>query len=128
MFRKTSQRRIHGPPRASRHPAASRHHRREDAPFTAHRRSPPALPAVAERLVRVIRFRRVTPTQPIAINKDNPTQDTAVIDARLAMGLRKANLHSRHLRIAQPEGIRHVHRSVVARRTMRLRRDHWVLT
>jgi len=38
-----------------------------------------------------------------------------IIDARLTMGLQKVGLQTRHLRIAQPEEIRHVHRSVFAR-------------
>ena len=76
-------------------------HPREDALVT------PALPPIVERLVRALFNRRVTPTQPIAIYEDNPAQNPAVIDPRLAVRLRKIGLQTRHLRLAQPEKIRH---------------------
>ena len=46
------------------------------------------------------------------INEDGSVQNTLVIDARFAMGLGKEGLKTRHLRIRQPEKIRHVHLSV----------------
>lgn len=66
----------------------------------------PPLPTVVKRLVRAVLNRRVTPTQPIAVDEDNPAQHTPIIDARLAVGLRKMGLKTRHLRICQPEEIR----------------------
>ncbi len=81
------------------------HHQREDAPITR------PLPAVAERLVRVVLRRRVAPAQPIAVDEDNPAQHTPIIDARLAVGLREIGLKTQHLRVRQPDEIRHVHRS-----------------
>jgi hypothetical protein len=55
--------------------------------------------------------RRIAPTQPIAIDEDNPAQDTPIIDAGFAVGLRKIGLKTRHLCVGQSEEIRHVHRS-----------------
>ena len=85
------------------------HHLGEDT-FVA-----PSLPPVVERLVGAVFTRGISPTQPIAIDEDNPAQDAPIIDTGLAMGLRKIGLQTRHLRIAQPEEIRHIHRSVFAR-------------
>ncbi len=81
------------------------HHPGEDA-FVA-----PPLPTVVERFVLAIGRRGVAPSQPIAINEDNATQHTSIINARLAVGLREEGLKTRHLRIRQPEKIRHGHRS-----------------
>jgi hypothetical protein len=39
----------------------------------------------------------------------------SVIDAWLAVGFREEGLKTRHLRIRQPEEIRHVHRSFFER-------------
>ncbi len=83
----------------------TRHHPGEDA-FVA-----PPLPTVIERLVWAIGRRGIAPSQPIAINEDNAAQHTSIIDAWFAMGLGEEGLKTRHLRIAQPEKIRHVHRS-----------------
>ena len=58
------------------------------------------LPADVERLVWARGRRGIAPTQPIAIDEDNPAQDTPVIDAWLAMGLREVGLQTSHLRIA----------------------------
>ena len=79
-----------------------RHHLRKDPPLA------PAIPPVVERLVGAIVLQRISPTQPIAIDEDNPAQDAPIIDTGLAVGLREIGLKTRHLRIAQPEEIRHV--------------------
>jgi hypothetical protein len=42
------------------------------------------------------------------IDKYYSIQNTPVINARLAVGLGKVGLKARHLRVAQPEGVRHV--------------------
>ena len=73
------------------------------------------LPAILERLVRAIGRRRVPPPQPVAVDEDNPTRHTSVIDAGFAMGLREEGLKTRHLRLRQPEKIRHGHRSFQSR-------------
>ena len=82
------------------------HHLRKDA-FVA-----PSFPAIVERLVQAILLGRVLPTQPMVVDEDNPTQHTPIIDPWLVVGLREKGLKARHLRIRQPEKIRHVHRSV----------------
>ena len=69
-----------------------RHDPGEDTPFTAHRRSPPTLPAVVERLLRAVFARRISPTQAIAIDKDNPIQDMPVINPGLAVRFGKIRL------------------------------------
>ncbi|WP_449280317.1 hypothetical protein, partial [Litorisediminicola beolgyonensis] len=66
------------------------------------------LPTVVERLVRAVICRRTSPSQPIAIDEDNSAQDGTIIGARIAMGLREVRLQMRHLRIGQPEEIRHI--------------------
>jgi len=68
----------------------------------------PPLPAIVKPLVGAILFRCISPTQPIAVDKDNSAQHTTIIDARLAMGLWKVGRKARHLRIAQPEEISHI--------------------
>lgn len=65
---------------------------------------------MVERLMRAIGCRGVAPPYAIAIDEDNPAQHAAVINARFAMGLREKGLKTRHLPIAQPKQIRHVHR------------------
>ena len=59
------------------------------------------LPAAVERLVRAVGGRSVTPTQPIAIDEDNPTQHPSVIDPRKGGKLG-------HLLVGQPEKVAHV--------------------
>lgn len=49
----------------------------------------PALPAVVEGFGRAVFLRRVTLPQPIAIDEDYAAEDTAIIDAGLAMLLGK---------------------------------------
>jgi len=68
----------------------------------------PTLPPAVEGLVRAIRFRRVSPPQPIAIDEDNSTENALVINTRLAVGLWEKRLQLRHLRIAQPIKVAHV--------------------
>jgi hypothetical protein len=69
---------------------------------------PPPLPTVVEDLLGAVFSGRVPPPQAIAIDEDNPVQDPSVVDARLAVGLGKIGRQTRHLRVAQPEEIRHV--------------------
>ena len=60
---------------------------REDAPFVAalgqmaFSHSPPPLPTVVERLVRAMSRGGITPTQPIAVDENNPAQRARTIDA-----------------------------------------------
>ena len=61
-----------------------------------------------KRLVGAVFPGRIPPPQAIAIDEDNPAQDPSVIDPWLAVGLGKVGLQTRHLRVAQPEEIRHV--------------------
>lgn len=79
-----------------------RHDPGEDTPVA------PTLPAVVERLVRPVFPWRISPPQAITIDEDNPAQDTPVINPGLAVRLGEVRLQTRHLRIAQPEKIRHV--------------------
>jgi hypothetical protein len=82
------------------------HHLGEDA-FVA-----PPLPTVIERLVWAIGRRGIAPSQPIAINEDNAAQHTSIINAWFTVGLGEERFKTRHLRIRQPEKIRHGHRSI----------------
>src|SRR6056297_298625 len=68
----------------------------------------PSLPSIVECLVRPILPRGITPTQPIAIYEDNPAQYASIIHPWLAVGLRETGHQTRHLRVGQPEKIRHV--------------------
>ena len=63
----------------------------------------PSFPTVVERLVRAVFPRRISPPQAIAIDEDNPAQDTPVINPGLAARLGEVRLQTRHLRIAQPQ-------------------------
>jgi len=51
------------------------------------------------------------PPQAVAIDEDNATQSTSIINSGLAMRLRKVRLQTCHLCVAQPEKIRHGHHS-----------------
>src|SRR5690606_21158661 len=53
--------------------------------------------------------RRVTPSQPVAIDEDYAAQNPSIIDPRLAMALRKERLQPLHLRVGQPEKVAHHH-------------------
>jgi hypothetical protein len=81
----------------------SLHHPGED-PHVA-----PPLPPIVERLGRSILPRRVTPSQPVAIDEDYAAQHTPVIDPRLAMALWKERLQPLQLRLGQPEKVAHHH-------------------
>ena len=50
----------------------------------------------------------VPPAPAIAVDEDRSAQDTAIIDARLAVGLRHIARKPRHLRVARSEQISHV--------------------
>jgi len=58
--------------------------------------------------MRTISGRGIAPSQTIAIDKDNPTQHTPIIDTRLSVRLRKERFQTRHLRVAKPKKIAHV--------------------
>ena len=73
------------------------HHPREDT-FLA-----PALPTAVKRLMRAIVLRRITPTQAIAIDKDNSAQHTFVVNPGLSVRPRKEGFQTRHLRVSQPK-------------------------
>lgn len=79
------------------------HHPGEDPQIT------PPLPPVIERLGRAILPRRVTPSQPVAIDEDYATQHAPVIDPRLAVALREKRLQPIHLLVRQPEKVAHDH-------------------
>ena len=64
----------------------TRHHLGEDALIA------PSVPTVAECLVGVILPWGVAPPQTVAINQDNATQNTSIINSGLAMRLRKVRL------------------------------------
>ena len=68
----------------------------------------PTLPTVVQCLVWTVLFGCVPPPQAIAIDEDNAAQHTPIINTWLAVGLGKAGPQSRHLRVRQPEEIRHV--------------------
>lgn len=83
--------------------------------------SPPLLPVVV-RLCRAVLERRVAPPHPIAGDEDYPTQDARplavcsqtaagqrIIDAGLAMALRKERRQPLHLLVFQPEKVAHHH-------------------
>lgn len=69
----------------------TRYYPSEDIPID------PPLPAIVEHLLGAVGSRYVTPTQAIAIDEDNPTPHTPVIDAWFAVGLRKEGLETHHL-------------------------------
>lgn len=52
----------------------------------------PPLPAVVGRLVWIVSPRRVTPAQPVEIDKDNVAQDASVIDAWQTTALQEIRL------------------------------------
>jgi hypothetical protein len=79
------------------------HHQRCENAFVA-----PTLPTVVERLVGAILLRRISPSQTIAIDENNPASNPPIIDTSFAMGFRKVGFQPPHLRIVQPEKIRHI--------------------
>jgi hypothetical protein len=58
--------------------------------------------------VRPVFRRRIAPPQAIAIDEYYPAQHAPIINAWLAMGLRKEWLQLYHLRIGKPIKIAHV--------------------
>jgi hypothetical protein len=50
--------------------------------------------------------------QTFAIEENNSPQHPSIIDTGLAMQLWKERFKARHLCVAQPEKIRHLHRSL----------------
>lgn len=60
----------------------------------------PPLPAAVKCLVRPVFQRRIAPSQAIAINEDNATQNPPVVNSGLAMGLREKGLKRGQLRVA----------------------------
>ena len=68
----------------------------------------PAPPTALQRLVRPIGSGCITPAQAIADNENNPAENTSVINAWLAVGLRKIGSETCHLRVGQPEKVAHV--------------------
>jgi hypothetical protein len=78
------------------------HHDPREHPHVA-----PAFPTVIKRLVRAIFLGCITPTQPIAIDEDNTTQDASVINAWHTMAPRKIGPQPLHLSFAQPIQITH---------------------
>ncbi len=79
-----------------------RQHSGEDALFA------PTPLTIVEGIWRAILGRRVPPSQPIAIDEENPAQQTPVIDARLALGLSEEGAEKLYLRLRQLEKIRYV--------------------
>lgn len=71
----------------------------------------PTLSTVVERLVQPVFRLCIAPTQAIAIDEVNPTQQTLIIDAWLAVRLAEGALKARRLRVAQAEKVRHGYRS-----------------
>ena len=57
------------------------HHPDEDASVA------PSLPAIVEGLVRTVSRRGVPPTQIIGVDEDDPAQEAAIINPRLAVAL-----------------------------------------
>jgi hypothetical protein len=58
--------------------------------------------------MRAVFLGRITPTQTIAIDENNPTENAPIIDAWLAVGLWKIGFKTQLLCVAQPVKIRHV--------------------
>lgn len=79
-----------------------RQHSGEDALFA------PTPPTIVKGIWRAILGRHVSPSQPIAIDEDNPAQQALVIDARLALGLCEEGAEKLYLQLRQLEKIRHV--------------------
>src|SRR3546814_7740341 len=69
------------------------HHADEDA-FVA-----PPLPAIVECLRRAMFTRRISPPQPIAVDEDDPAQNSPIINPLAAVALRKIGLKPSHLRV-----------------------------
>ena len=78
------------------------HHLGKDA-FVA-----PPFPTVIEGLRRAIFLGCISPSQAIAIDEDNATQDAPVINAGLAVGLREVGFKTRHLHVGQPKKVAHI--------------------
>jgi len=70
-----------------------------------HTLAAPTHPSVVQRLWWAIFTRCISPTQPIAIDEDNPAQHALVIHPRLAMRLWKEGLKTLHLFVGQPEKV-----------------------
>jgi hypothetical protein len=68
----------------------------------------PPLPLAVERLVRPAGGRRATSAQAIAVDQYYSAQHTLFVNTRLPMRLQKERFNARHLRVGQPEKIRHV--------------------
>lgn len=77
------------------------HHPREHACLAR------ALPPVIQRLIGNIVVRRIPPAQPVSIDEHDAAQDPAVINARLAVALRKEPSQSLHLLFRQPKQVAH---------------------
>lgn len=75
--------------------------------LSKHAHVAPPFPAIVERLGRAIFRWCIAPTQAIAIDEDNATQNTPIIDAWLAMALRKIWPEPCRLLVSQPEKIAH---------------------
>ncbi|KXJ00540.1 hypothetical protein AN414_24565 [Serratia marcescens] len=67
----------------------------------------PAFPAVIKRLRRAIFLRRITPTQPVAVDEDDAAQNASIINALAAMALGEIGLKTSHLLVRQPKQITH---------------------
>lgn len=72
------------------------HHPSEDPHLT------PPLPAVIERLVRLIILRRIPPAQPVTVHEDDPAEHPPIIHPRPAVAPREIRREPHHLLIRQP--------------------------
>ena len=66
--------------------------RHSDEHFCEDARLAPPLPAAVKRLVQPILLRRIAPSQAVAIDEDNATQNPPVVNTQLAKGLREKGL------------------------------------
>lgn len=72
-----------------------------------HAHNTPTLPTIIERLVRPVLPGCIPPPQAIAIDKNDPAQNTAVINPTLAVALGKIRRKPRHMLICQPIKVAH---------------------
>ena len=99
-------------------------------PFHDPRKNAPLvlpLPAVAERLVRAMFPWGIAPAQIIAVDEDDPAQDTPVIKPRLALRLWETELKTCHLRGGQPERMT-CHRALFRQCILTRCADQWGLS
>lgn len=87
----------------------------------------PAFPTVAKGLGRTMFAGRIAPTQTIAIDENNTTQNPAIIDTRLAMALGEEGFQTGDQSFRQPEKVAHGS-AFLWKQNHKQTRNQWVMT